>query len=643
MIYIPSLPRVDSNSIQACLKRCRCILTFLVLISQLSISWLSADPVITSISPSHGTTTGGNTLLIKGSGLKGTTSLLIGNKPSTSFHVDSDDTIIAIVPIGTPGCVDVIASSDSASSQVNEATHYTYLGCWHAYVTNSFSNTLTSINLSTGIENPLTTLSNNFPLHLAITPDGKYAYVVINASKVIAVDIATNIQIASLKLGNNLQGIAITPDGQKVYVIDAGTEQLLSINTSTNLPGPTINLKTSFPKDIAIMPDGQTALIVDMQDNTVIQVNLITGVLDNPIPTLGIGSGSIAITPNGATAYVANATSNNVTPIDLIKKSAGEPINVGNLPQSIAISPDGTKVYVSNSKSNSVTILNGNTVATGSTFPLGIAITPDGKRAYVANFSSNILHRHVIPIDVMSNHAEPSIPAGDRPFGIAITPDQSPIAAFSITPAGNALSKTFDASASISPVGSIVSYQWDFGDGQTQTTSSPIVTHSYASGGSFQAKLTVINSAGTSTEKVFTGHTMSNNGGPLATTTKQCEIVVQASPTTSKTPAASALSPSLLPLPPREVKGILVFNRSFSNSSFFNMITWKAPTGGSQPVAYRIYRDRALTKRVAILPATTLKYKDHKIQSKKDYNYYIISVDKFGKKSKPVKALINKK
>ena len=46
--------------------------------------------------------------------------------------------------------------------------------------------------------------------------------------------------------------------------------------------------------------------------------------------------------------------------------------------------------------------------------------------------------------------------------------------------------------------GSIVSWTWDFGDGNTTTEQNP--THSYAAGGTYSVKLTVTDDAGDSAE-----------------------------------------------------------------------------------------------------------------------------------------------
>ena len=73
-----------------------------------------------------------------------------------------------------------------------------------------------------------------------------------------------------------------------------------------------------------------------------------------------------------------------------------------------------------------------------------------------------------------------------------------PQAAFTATPLYDypPLDVTFDASASSSPYGPIVSYEWDFGDGDTDTGQT--VEHTYDEKGIYVVVLTVRDSEGNS-------------------------------------------------------------------------------------------------------------------------------------------------
>jgi PKD repeat protein len=75
---------------------------------------------------------------------------------------------------------------------------------------------------------------------------------------------------------------------------------------------------------------------------------------------------------------------------------------------------------------------------------------------------------------------------------------QHPVASFTFMPPDPLIHElvTFDASSSTPDGGVIVSYTWDFGDGNITTTSNPIITHAYETYGTFTVTLKVTDSEG---------------------------------------------------------------------------------------------------------------------------------------------------
>jgi DNA-binding beta-propeller fold protein YncE len=425
---------------------------------------------------------------------------------------------------------------------------------WTAYVTipNSI---VTPINLATNtLGAPITGIT--LPEGIAITPNGATAYVTDPYdSTVTPLQTATNspgtpITVTGGSRADQPLSIAITPNGTTAYVT-SGNSIVWPINLATNTVGTPITVE--FADDIAITPNGATAYVTDPYDNIVTPIDLATNTPGTPIT--GISSPkAIAIAPNGATAFVTSEGGSVVTPINLATNTPGTPIPVAGLPPTadqpfaIAITPNGATAYVTSGEGilglngpGAVTPINTVTDTAGTPIlvdanPGGIAITPNGSTAYVTILgcipppppyvsSCSSPDNIVTPINLATNTVGTPITVGLQPNALAISPDQAPVAHLSVTPAKTGQPTAFDASASTVAVGTITTYAWDFGDGSTATTSVPTTTHTYAAPGPYTATVTETDSAGTSTTQIFTGQTMSRNGGPSAVASKSFTVV----------------------------------------------------------------------------------------------------------------------
>ena len=94
-------------------------------------------------------------------------------------------------------------------------------------------------------------------------PNGKTLYAVNNLSgTVIPIRTATNKKGKAFKVGSGPGDIAITPNGKTAYVI-INSPHVIPIDTATNKAGKPIRVG-SGPSDIAVTPNGKTAYVTNV-------------------------------------------------------------------------------------------------------------------------------------------------------------------------------------------------------------------------------------------------------------------------------------------------------------------------------------------------------------------------------------------
>jgi len=95
----------------------------------------------------------------------------------------------------------------------------------------------------------------DYPIAIAITPDGTSGYVATNGNNIVAViSTASNSVTTSVPVGSIPRGVAITPDGAFAYVSNRMSNDVSVVSTATNTVVATISGAALFPEGIAIKP-----------------------------------------------------------------------------------------------------------------------------------------------------------------------------------------------------------------------------------------------------------------------------------------------------------------------------------------------------------------------------------------------------
>ena len=219
---------------------------------------------------------------------------------------------------------------------------------------------LQEFNVETGQVHRESLGSEGWVKHLAISPDGKTAYVDLDGSSWLDyVELAGRRENGMIDLGQfqSVGPLAQTLDGRTLFVVNSAQHALVPIETATHALGAPIVIDSGeeVVKQIVMSPDGRTAYVAMQTFGSIVPVDIASRTAGPAIQLHGGPISGLALSPDGRTGYATNPGTNQVTPFNLATGADETPIPVGKDPSSIAITPNGRMAYVTNYESASVT------------------------------------------------------------------------------------------------------------------------------------------------------------------------------------------------------------------------------------------------------------------------------------------------
>jgi YVTN family beta-propeller protein len=161
----------------------------------------------------------------------------------------------------------------------------------------------------------------------------------VNSNIVSVIDTATNTVMATVPVGSSPQGIAVTPDGKHAYVANGSVSV---IDTATNKVVATVPVGSASggaSGGVTITPDGRHAYAADAGDNTVSVIDTASNTVVATVP-VGIAPIAVAVTPDGKYVYVANNLVPTVSVIDTASNTVVATVGAGNnTPNGVGIVP----------------------------------------------------------------------------------------------------------------------------------------------------------------------------------------------------------------------------------------------------------------------------------------------------------------
>jgi 6-phosphogluconolactonase (cycloisomerase 2 family) len=251
-------------------------------------------------------------------------------------------------------------------------------------------------------------------------------------------------------------GLAVTPDGRYAYVANAADSTISRyvIDPLSGALRPTASGTVTDPSPVglAVTPDGRSLYATNYglaAGTTVSQYRIDpgSGALSPKTPAIvatGAGPRSIAVTADGRSAYVVSASSNTVSQYKISPASGAlspmhpASVRAGSVPDALAVAPNDKSVYVTNELdytvsqyaidpvSGALSPMTPATVPTGIS-PAGVAVSPDGRNAYVTNAASGSISQY--GVDPSTGALSPKTPTAiptANPIAIAVTPPRVP-------------------------------------------------------------------------------------------------------------------------------------------------------------------------------------------------------------------------
>jgi 6-phosphogluconolactonase (cycloisomerase 2 family) len=349
----------------------------------------------------------------------------------------------------------------------------------------------------------------------------------------------------------SITGLAVSPDGRFAY---APTRTFSAEPPAVGILGYSIGVDGTLTPidgspfstgefgDVAITPDGRF-----LYGRTGAQLKHFEIASDGKLTEVGMPAAFLATTlqvsPDGRFLFASETsgmdavTSFSIAPDGNLTANGSPALTGGPSLGFFAVAPDGRHIYMPDS-SNDVIVTaavadDGQLSVIGSV-PVDqvetVGMSPDGRFLYYGTTGGS----GVIGVASIGSDAKPTIlpattpwPSGE-PERLTFRPSVAPTAAFGAVAGAPGAVSNFDAGASAGAA----RFDWDFGDGTALPDGGPTPTHSYASAGVYEVRLTVSDANGCSTRSVYTGQSTVCPGGPSATTTATVDTL----------PALTALS-----------------------------------------------------------------------------------------------------
>lgn len=181
------------------------------------------------------------------------------------------------------------------------------------------------------------------PHNVAVTPDGKTAYVASQAAGAPAlaiVDLSRRMQTGSVPLERTPRGVSVSPDGVWLHFTVAGADAVYALDVATNEVVGQLPVGAS-PHIAVFTPAGDRSLVVSQGPGLLEDIDPAVAAVRGTTP-VGQRPHWLATSSDGRLAFVTNEDSNSLSVVDIAGRTVLASLPVGNAPRKVVVQPGVT-------------------------------------------------------------------------------------------------------------------------------------------------------------------------------------------------------------------------------------------------------------------------------------------------------------
>jgi YVTN family beta-propeller protein len=235
------------------------------------------------------------------------------------------------------------------------------------YLSNVKDNTLSIVDTKTGKVVDTIPAGAPHPSGLRFLPDGKHLVIsyigdkVTEAGMLGIMDLETGKLVKKIPVEAQSERFDITPDGKRAYVANLIGQTVSVVDLEKGSVIATIPSPEKYPFNVLVSPKGLRAFVATVMGNTIMEIDTTTNTVISTIKTAA-GPNGMTFTPDGDNILITDVYAGRMQSYNLSAKVVSDGSFVGLLPGFIRLAPDGLKGIFVRPYGRQVSIFDGTTM-----------------------------------------------------------------------------------------------------------------------------------------------------------------------------------------------------------------------------------------------------------------------------------------